>query len=285
MSDAATTLDVDHLRRWIGREDGRGEVLTPELAERYRATLDMPGEAPGMGEAAPALIHFCLAQPIVATAALGADGHASRGGFTPPVPLPRRMWAGSDVTFHGALRVGDCVERRSVIEDVTVKRGRTGVLCFVTIRHHLHAGGALAVEERQDIVYREADRPGRAPLTLPAAEQGEHRRQARAEAPLLFRYSALTFNTHRIHYDRRYATEVEGYPGLVVHGPLQATLLCNYAAELHGASLQRFQFRGVAPLFDDDAFVLHAREDGGRLRLWTAKEGGHVCMTAEAAWE
>lgn len=278
-------LDIAHLRGWIGREDSGSDVVSEDLARKYHVMFDAPGEAPTFGETVPRLVHFCLGQPTVPTAALGPDGHPARGGFLPPVPLPRRMWAGGAFTFHGDLRVGDNVKRLSRITDVVQKEGRTGTLCFVTVEHRIEAGGGLVLEERQDIVYRDLDTAVGTAKQPPTAEPGTHQRPMRAEAPLLFRYSALTFNGHRIHYDRRYVTEVEGYPGLIVHGPMQAALLCNYATELRGAPPKRFSFRGLSPLFDDDAFALHASEEGAGLRLWTAKQNGPLCMTAEAYWD
>ncbi|QEL27325.1 protein dehydratase (plasmid) [Bosea sp. F3-2] len=284
MSGETSTLDIAHLRSWIGREDVGTEIVSADLARKYHATMDFPGEAPQAGEIVPRLIHFCLAQPAAPTAKLGPDGHPARGGFLPPVPLPRRMWAGGAFAFRGDLRVGDEARRISRIEDVVLKEGRTGALCFVTVKHRVEANGELVLEERQDIVYRGLEAPGGAGKVPPAAEQGAHQRPMRAEAPLLFRYSALTFNGHRIHYDRRYVTEVEGYPGLIVHGPMQAALLYYYASELRGAAPKRFSFRGLSPLFDDDAFALHASDDGERLKLWTAKQDGPLCMAAEAQW-
>jgi 3-methylfumaryl-CoA hydratase len=283
-SENASAIDIAHLRGWIGREDVGTDILSEDLARKYHATFNLAGEAPRIGEAVPQLIHFCLAQPVVPTETLGADGHPARGGFLPPVPLPRRMWAGSSLIFHGDLKVGDEVERISRIENVELKQGRTGALCFVTVQHRIEASGRLAVEERQDIVYRELEVSGSVSKPPSVAEPGEHQRPMKADTPLLFRYSALTFNGHRIHYDRRYTMEVEGYPGLVVHGPMQAALLCNYATELRSSPPVRFSFRGLSPLFDDDAFALHATEDGEGLKLWTARVGGAVCMTAEAAW-
>ena len=279
MTDA---IDIDHLRSWIGREDDAGDVVTPDLALKYHATFDFGGDAPKHGEVAARLIHFCLAPPIVPTARLGADGPPDRGGFLPPVPLPRRMWAGGEITFHDDLRVGDKVRRRSRISDVVLKEGRTGPLCFVTIAHRIEANGALVLEERQDIVYRGLDMPSSTTKAPSPAEQGLYRRPMQASPPLLFRYSALTFNGHRIHYDRRYVTEVEGYTGLVVHGPLQAALLYYYAAEIFGTPPERFAFRGLSPLFDDDAFSLNASIADGALHLWTAKQRGPICMSAIA---
>lgn len=278
-------LDIAHLRGWIGREDVGSDMVSEDLARKYHATFDAPGEAPGPGETVPRLIHFCLAQPAAPTAALGPDGHPARGGFLPPVPLPRRMWAGGAFTFHDDLRVGDAVKRISRIADVVLKEGRTGRLCFVTVQHRIEANGTLVLEERQDIVYRDLDTAAGAAKQPPAAAPGRHQRPMRAEAPLLFRYSALTFNGHRIHYDRRYVTEVEGYPGLIVHGPMQAALLCDYATALRGAPPKRFSFRGLSPLFDDDVFALHADETDAGLKLWTAKQAGPLCMSAEAAWD
>ncbi|MBD3848128.1 MaoC family dehydratase N-terminal domain-containing protein [Bosea sp. SSUT16] len=281
----ALTVDIDHLRSWIGREDLGSDVLTEDLARKYHATFDLAGEAPKFGEVAPRMIHVCLAQPAVPTAQLGPDGHPERGGFLPPVPLPRRMWAGSSQTFHDDLRVGDEVRRISRIADVVFKEGRTGALCFVTVQHQIEASGRLVLEERQDIVYRNIEASGATPKTPPPAEAGAHRRPMKIEPPLLLRYSALTFNAHRIHYDRRYSMEVEGYPALVVHGPMQAAMLLNYATELHGSPPSRFRFRGQSPLFDDAAFALNARDEGDGLKLWTARQDGPECMVAEASWQ
>jgi len=279
-----TTLDIAHLRTWIGREDIGEDTVSVDLARKYHAMLDFAGAPPDSGAVVPRLIHFCIAQPAAPTAKLGLDGHPTRGGFLPPVPLPRRMWAGGALTFLGDLRVGDTMRRVSRIEDVTVKEGRTGSLCFVTVNHTVEANGARVVAERQDIVYRGLGSTSATANAPSVAEQGQHQRPMRAEAPLLFRYSALTFNAHRIHYDRRYVMDVEGYPGLVVHGPMQAAWLCNYAGELHGAPPKRFNFRGQSPLFDDDDFVLHATADGDTMKLWTAKIDGTLCMSAEARW-
>lgn len=277
-------MDMDHLKSWIGREDVATDILSEDLPRKYHAMFDAPGAPPAHGEAVPRLIHFCLAQPAVPTGGLGPDGHPARGGFLPPVPLPRRMWAGGALTFHGDLKVGDLVSRISRITDVSLKEGRTGPLCFVTVAHRIEANGVPVIEERQDIVYRGADTSGatgKAPLP---ADTGAHVKPMTAGTPLLFRYSALTFNAHRIHYDRPYATEVEGYPALVVQGPMQAALLCNYATELRKTPPRRFSFRGQSPLFDTDVFALHATSDEEGLKLWTAREGGPVSMAAEASW-
>ncbi len=279
-------LDLDHLRGWIGREEAASEVLTPALVERLHATLDHEGSTEP-GAEAPLLIHHCLCQPAVSTATLGADGHPRRGGFLPPVALPRRMWAGGAIIFHAPLRIGDTVTRRSVIEDIIIKEGRTGPLCFVTVTHHITAEGRDILTERQDIVYRDANTKvdeEKEPASAPPAPAGRNRRQIVASPVLLFRYSALTFNSHRIHYDEPYVTGVEHYPGLVVHGPLQAMLLAQYAEELKGRTPAQFSFRSVAPIFAGVDFAINADENGDALRLWTASTGGPIAMEARAEW-
>jgi 3-methylfumaryl-CoA hydratase len=197
------------------------------------------------------------------------------------VPLPRRMWAGGAVTFHGDLKVGDRVERTSKIVDVNIKHGRTGILCFVDVDHRITANGRLAVEERHNIVYRGAEGAVKA---HPPAERGDKVKSITPDPVLLFRYSALTFNGHRIHYDHPYATKDEGYPDLVVHGPLQATLLLHFAAELAGTAPNRFSFRGQSPLFANTPFLLHAKRENGAMMLWTARENGPSAMAAQAQW-
>lgn len=275
-------IDMEHLAQWIGREEHGAETLTPELAARFARTLDRASET-GPGAVAPLLIHLCMAQPVAATAELGRDGHPERGGFLPPVPLPRRMWAGGAFEFADDLRIGDRIVRRSVIEAVEAKTGRSGPLCFVTVRHHYSRGGETVLTERQDIVYRGAGEAAARP-SPPRAPVGSDTRMVVPSAPLLFRYSALTFNAHRIHYDAPYAREVEGYPGLVVHGPLQATLLVQFAADLGGRRPAQFAFRCKAPIFDTGSIELHAREEGKALKLWAAQAGGPVAMEAEATW-
>ena len=282
MGDTATDFDVEHLKSWIGRDDVVSDLITEDLARKYYATLDLPGEPPRLGEPVPRGIHFCLGQPARRSSELGPDGHLHRGGFLPPVPLPRRMWAGGELVFSGDLIVGDAIRRTSRIEDVVLKHGQTGALCFVTVRHVIETNGRLVIAERQDIVYRPIE--GSRATLPPVAPQGRCSRDIDVTASVLFRYSALTFNAHRIHYDRRYATEVEGYPGLVVHGPLQAALLLGYAGTLRGNPPTRFSFRGRMPVFDDDLVVLHAEETDGMMKLWSARKGGPIAMSAEAAW-
>ncbi|MCU1335856.1 MAG: hypothetical protein JWO19_1437, partial [Bryobacterales bacterium] len=202
----------------------------------------------------------------------------------PPVPLPRRMWAGSRFEFHQPLRMGDKITRATRVVDIKEKAGRSGPLVFVVVRHEISNDSGLAVAEEHDIVYRDH---GPAAPAQPAPADATWERTIRADDVLLFRYSALTFNAHRIHYDRRYATEVEGYPGLVVHGPLIATLLMDLLRRHHmdanaTSTIARFSFRAVSPLFDTAPFVVCGKPDGETVRLWAKDAAGNLAMTAEA---
>jgi 3-methylfumaryl-CoA hydratase len=283
----STTVDLDHMRSWIGRTESASDSVTPQLVRALRATLFMDPGKPLHGDLAPLTVHWCLAQPVAPMSALGSDGHPARGGFLPPVPLPRRMWAGGLLEYQDRIRVGDDVTRESRIADVSLKSGSTGPLCFVTVEHTITTARGIAIRERQDIVYRDVTAPGPA-AAAPASGQpapAKHQRTHMADPVLLFRYSALTFNGHRIHYDRDYVTKVEGYPGLVFHGPLQATLLTEFAAVLHGDRAPRtFSYRGVSPLFDGAEFSLNANETPAGMELWTANNGGTPTMKATAAW-
>lgn len=267
---------------WIGRRETRTDQLTAELLERFHATLDL-GPAANI---APQGIHWCLCLPDAPTASLAADGHPRRDGsrdsFLPPIPLPRRMWASSKVEFLAPIAAGAKIERVSTVADITEKSGSSGALVFVEVDHETQANDALAVKERQTIVYRAAGgNPDPEPGTgLP--DWPIHRRITPTE-PLLFRYSALTFNSHRIHYDRPYATEVEGYRGLVVHGPLTATLLLDLAARALGSNaLARFAFRGQSPAIAGEALHLIGKAENNNIALAALGSDGRVVMSAEA---
>jgi len=219
---------------------------------------------------------------------VGPDGHAKRGGFLPPVPLPRRMWAGSQMEFRRPLRIGDDIARTSRIVDVTEKSGSSGALVFVKVRHDVsvHGDPAPALTEYHDIVYREAPKPGAAPAApRPAPSSAAWQRTIVPDDVLLFRYSALTFNGHRIHYDRRYVTEVEGYPGLIVHGPLLATLLLDLVRRnAPQAWVTRFDFRAMRPVFDLHPFTVCGQPaaDGASVALWIRDHEGALAMDATA---
>jgi|tagenome__1003787_1003787.scaffolds.fasta_scaffold20793428_2 3-methylfumaryl-CoA hydratase len=280
-------LDADLMRSWIGRTTSARDVITPRLAEELRATLDRDGPPLREGDQCPLAIHWCLAPPIVPQSRVGPDGHPARGDFLPPVPLPRRMWAAGRLEFFDALRVGDAVERHSKIADVNIKEGRSGRLCFVAVDHEIATARGLALKERHDIVYRDAPSGNpvqQAPPRGEPARQAQWRETRAADAVMLFRYSALTFNGHRIHYDRQYVTEVEGYPGLIVHGPLQATLLVEFAASIRSAAPKVFVFRALNPLFDGQEFTLNAADSDGAVELWITGPEGRTTMAGKAEW-
>ena len=233
----------------------------------------------------PLLWHWLYFLPRHRLSDLAPDGHARRGGFLPPVPLAHRMWAGGRFEFFRSLRIGEHFRRISRIADVTLKQGRSGPLVFVTVRHEIGNEQGVALIEEQDIVYRDsASVYPASPAPPPAAPDGHHwEREIRPGDVLLFRYSALTFNSHRIHYDRRFATSVEGYPGLVVHGPLIATLLLDLLrSNLPEANVATFSFRAVSPLFDTAPFRICGKPEGTAIRLWAANDRGGLAMEAFA---
>lgn len=281
-------LDLDHLRQWIGRTEEASDIVTAQLVKGLRATLFLDIGEPKTGDAAPFTTHWCLAQPVYPMSMLGPDGHPTRGGFLPPVPLPRRMWAGGELQFIEPLRVGDEATRASRIADVTVKSGSTGTLCFVSVEHTISTPRGVAIRERQDIVYRDMPTGGKnaAPAKPAAAPPAAKHRQTHISDPvLLFRYSALTFNGHRIHYDRDYVTKVEGYPGLIFHGPMQAALLVEFAAHLHGGTApKKFSYRGLQPLFEGGEFSVNADEVAEDLDIWVANADGAPTMRGTASW-
>ena len=275
----------DPFAPWLGRTEERLDTVTTTPMAALAATLDRDDPAPGPGTPLPPLWHWLYFLPLHRQSELGTDGHAKRGGFLPPVPLPRRMWAGGRLTFAHPLRIGDEVTRTSRIAAIASKQARSGPLVFVTVEHGIANAAGIAIREEHDIVYREMPAAG-APAPAPAIAPGDESfaRTVVADDVLLFRYSALTFNGHRIHYDRRYVTEVEGYPGLIVHGPLIATLLVDLLRrELPGAVLKEFDFKAASPLFDIHPFtVCGKREADGSVALWARNHLGQLAMSARA---
>ena len=277
-------MDVEHLKSWVGREERSEGIAAPEPLAGLAALLDHERSPWRAGEVPP-LGHWLYFLPRVPQSQIGEDGHPRTGGFLPPVPLPRRMWAGGGMTFHAPIAIGEPIERVSTIVDVVPKSGASGDMLFVTVGHRISTAAGLAIEERQDIVYRAPAEPGAAPAApSPAAlarTPGEVTERYRADPVRLFRYSALTFNSHRIHYDRDYARDVEGYPDLVVHGPYQATLLIDLYLRRHrGARVRAFEFRGRAPLFDGVDATLNLAGTVSTAEAWTAGASGAPAMTA-----
>ena len=276
-----SVVDVEELQNWIGRTQTRHDVIAPAPAAGLWACLDHEQARDLTGELLPPCWHWLYFQDVVAASGLGADGHPGRGGFIPPVPLPRRMWAGSRLKFVSPLKVGDDARRESTIADVRHKQGRSGDLVFLTLHHQIFVGDVLAIDEEQDLVYRARDksdgvvRPG----TAPAAAQWS--REITPDPVLLFRYSALTFNSHRIHYDREYATGEEGYASLVVQGPLTATLLLDLLhREIPGVQVAAFDFRAVRPLLEGSVLKLQGRRDDRDVLLWALDDSDALVMEA-----
>lgn len=271
---------------WVGRSETRHDLIAAAPLAGLAATLDRDDPPPTAGTPVPPLWHWIYFNPQVPAREIGPDGHPRRGGFLPPVALPRRMWAGGRLDFHQPLRVGEQGVRTSTIRSVSAKSGRSGALVFVTVRHEVSGDSGLALTEEHDIVYRDPPQPGAPEVPpQPAPADATFEREIVPDPVLLFRYSALTFNGHRIHYDQPYVTGVEGYPGLIVHGPLIATLLLdNLRRQQPAATVRRFAFKAVRPIFDIHRFHVCGRpeEQGGRFALWARDHQGHLAMQATA---
>ena len=275
----------DRFAAWIGRQEEITDIVAPDAARGLVATIASRDVAPVPGEPAPLLTHWLRFLPIVPLDRVGADGHPRRGDFLPDVDLPRRMWAGSSLRFERPVGIGTTMTLRSTIAGVAEKDGRSGRLVFVSVDHEIFDDQGLALAESQDIVYRDVPQPGAAPPAAQPAPADPHwTRRIDPDPVLLFRYSALTFNGHRVHYDRPYAMAEEGYPGLVVHGPMIATLLLHELLARHpGADVAAFRFRAVRPIFDiAPFFVCGSLSADGIAHLFARDETGALCMDATA---
>ena len=275
----------EELSDWIGRTESRADVITAWPIAALNATLDYEAAEPAPGDAVPPGWHWLYFLEAKRAGELGHDGHPRRGGFLPPVALPRRMWAGGRIEFRQPLRIGDRVRRDSTVLSVEHKHGRSGDLVFVTVRHEVTANGTVAISEEHDIVYREAAQPGDQPVAgKPAPARAAWQRALTADPVLLFRYSALIFNGHRIHYDLDYARQEEHYPGLIVHGPLQTTLLLDLCRHHASRPVRRLEYRALHPLFHTERFTVNGNPaaDGSSAELWTANAAGFIAMTGTA---
>ena len=283
------TDNMDDLQGWVGKSETVDGLVTASQADILTATLDRDDKPFRDGDAMPPAWHWICFPEVVRLAETGPDGHPARGSFMPPVPLPRRMWAGSKLEFHQPIRVGERIRKVSTVTDVTPKTGSSGALCFVTVRHEISGAGGLATVEDHTTVYRApADPAAPAPPPRPAPAEARWHRDIHPTAVLLFRYSALTMNSHRIHYDRSYVTEVEGYPGLLVHGPLTTTLILDlFRREMPAATMKTFQVRAMAPLYDIDDFSVEGApgDEPDRVLLWALTHDGALSQSAEATFE
>ena len=281
----STTFDMSSLEQWVGKTESSCQVVHATAATALAATLDRDLPLPP-GAVLPPLWHWIYFWSVCSQSEIGSDGHPQRGEFMPPVPLPRRMWAGGRLKFYAPLTIDAIATRASRVMRVTAKKGKSGDLAFVTVKHQITCGDVIAVSEENDIVYRGLPQPGiETPPQKAVPIDAKWIRTITPDPVLLFRYSALTFNGHRIHYDRRYATEVEGYPGLIVHGPLIAVLLVDLLHRyMPQARLSEFNFRAVSPLFDIEPFAVCGQPDadGCTIRLWAQNMRGELAMEAQA---
>ncbi len=269
-------METADFNEWINRTESRSDIVTAAPVAALAATLDRDDPPPHQGDPLPQLWHWLYFLPRPRQSELGTDGHAKRGGFLPPVSLPRRMWAGGRFEFHHPLRIGDPITRHSRIVDIKHKQGRSGELVFVLVRHEISTPQGVALTEEHDIVFRDISPSVATPPRAPA--DAKFQRVIHPDDVLLFRYSALTFNGHRIHYDRRYTTEVEGYPGLIVHGPLIATLLLDLQRRSQPeAPVNYFEFRAISPLYDAAPFTVCSNGN----RLWAQTATGALAMEAK----
>lgn len=276
-------MTTEDLTQWIGRTETLEDQVTLVPLKALSATLDRNDPPVQAGDAVPPCWQWLYFLPVYPMSGIGVDGHPKRGGFLPPVPLPRRMWAGSRMSFHHPLQVGSAITRTSRIANVTTKQGRSGTLVFVQVHHEIADARGVAISEEQDIVYRDMPQPGDAPKPTAARTDEAFSRRITPDPVLLFRYSALTFNGHRIHYDRPYAMSEESYPGLVVHGPLIATLLIDLLRRAHpDRVVKTYEFKAVSPLIDTAAFEVCGRLDGDVATLWARGAEGQLAMQASA---
>ncbi len=280
----STKVDIDHLRKWIGKIDNVTDYVTPIVEQRYRATLNMDIGNPKHGEPVTSGLHWMLGWNLVKNDELGVDSHPALGEFLPPVPLPRRMWAGSEIKVLKPIRVGDKVVKQSTVADIQVKEGRTGLLCFVTAEYNFLVNDEVTINEKHNIVYRDISKSGGGSgYSKEIPERADLSEKIFMHPTILFRYSAIGFVGHRIHYDHPYTVNEENYPGLIVHGPLQATYLLRAAEKLMGKQVKSFTHKVMAPVFANSEYMVGVdKMDDGSVNCWGATKEFGVTMRAEA---
>ena len=280
----STKVDIDHLRKWIGKIDNVTDYVTPIVEQRYRATLNMDIGNPKDGDPVTSGLHWMLGWNLVKNDELGVDSHPALGEFLPPVPLPRRMWAGSEIKVLKPIRVGDKVVKQSTVADIQVKEGRTGLLCFVTAEYNFLVNDEVTINEKHNIVYRDISKSGGGSgYSKEIPEKADLSEKIFMHPTILFRYSAIGFVGHRIHYDHPYTINEENYPGLIVHGPLQATYLLRAAEKLMGKQVKSFTHKVMAPVFADSEYMVGVdKMDNGSVSCWGATKEFGVTMRAEA---
>ena len=280
----STNVDIDHLRKWIGKIDNVTDYVTPIVEQRYRATLNMDIGNPKDGDPVTSGLHWMLGWNLVKNDELGVDSHPALGEFLPPVPLPRRMWAGSEIRVLKPIRVGDKVIKQSTVADIQVKEGRTGLLCFVTAEYNFLVNDEVTINEKHNIVYRDISKSGGGSgYSKEIPERADLSEKIFMHPTILFRYSAIGFVGHRIHYDHPYTVNEENYPGLIVHGPLQATYLLRAAEKLMDKQVKSFTHKVMAPVFANSEYMVGVdKMDDGSVSCWGATKEFGVTMRAEA---
>ena len=280
----STKVDIDHLRKWIGKIDNVTDFVTPIVEQRYRATLNMDIGNPKDGDPVTSGLHWMLGWNLVKNDELGVDSHPALGEFLPPVPLPRRMWAGSEIKVLKPIRVGDKVIKQSTVADIQVKEGRTGLLCFVTAEYNFLVNDEVTINEKHNIVYRDISKSGGGSgYSKDIPEKADLSEKIFMHPTILFRYSAIGFVGHRIHYDHPYTVNEENYPGLIVHGPLQATYLLRAAEKLMGKPVKSFTHKVMAPVFANSEYIVGVDKiDDVSVSCWGATKEFGVTMRAEA---
>ena len=280
----STKVDIDHLRKWIGKIDNVTDYVTPIVEQRYRATLNMDIGNPKDGYPVTSGLHWMLGWNLVKNDELGVDSHPALGEFLPPVPLPRRMWAGSEIKVLKPIRVGDKVIKQSTVADIQVKEGRTGLLCFVTAEYNFLVNDEVTINEKHNIVYRDISKSGGGSgYSKDIPEKADLSEKIFMHPTILFRYSAIGFVGHRIHYDHPYTVNEENYPGLIVHGPLQATYLLRAAEKLMDKPVKSFTHKVMAPVFANSEYIIGVNKmDNDSVSCWGATKEFGVTMRAEA---
>jgi len=272
------------LNQWLGRSETNSAIIDARQAEMMAATFDMT--ILEVGDPLPPCWHWAWFNAAKPHSELGRDGHPKRGGnaLLPPISLPRRMWAGGSLNFQKSILVGKTITKKSTIEKISEKNGKSGTLFIVTILHELFDEDTLCISEQQNLVFREDPKPNAPKAIAPAPpKNAEISREIMPDPVTMFRYSALTFNGHRIHYDVDYARDVEGYEGLVFHAPLTATLLLGLAREIAGKEIRNFNYRATAPLFGHEKFSIHGKKEGDKITVWAETPDGGQAMIGEAS--
>ena len=272
---------------WIGKSENRSDSMAPEQLQRFEAMLNRDPHSITSNKELTPCAHWTYFTPMDMHSNIAVDGHARKGDFLPPVELPKRMWAGGKILFKKPLLTGIPAEKKSTITAIDEKEGSTGKLCFVTIRHQISAKGSVAIDEVQQIVYREESEKGAHPIrTQPLDIDPDWKKTTKPDTVLLFRFSALTFNTHRIHYDQDYVRNVEGYPNLVVHGPLLLVLMLDaFKAKHDGKVIEDIEYKAVGPIYLDEQITICGKSvDNHRVELRAIGSDGNMAMKATVNW-